>query len=58
MCVGAAGTARVGVFALEQRVLRQKLLQLLVQLHGRELQQAYRLLQLRRQRQVLRELQL
>src|SRR5437773_1806059 len=51
-------TLAIGVFALEQRVFREKFLELLIQFHGRELQQAYRLLQLRRQRQVLRELEL
>src|SRR5437899_6232055 len=48
----------VGVFALEERIFREKFLELLVQFHRRELQQTYRLLQLRRQRQVLRELEL
>src|SRR5882672_7573631 len=48
----------IGVFALEQGIVGQKLLELLIQFHGRELQQAYRLLQLRRQRQVLRKLEL
>jgi len=48
----------VGVFALEERIFREKFLEFLIQFHRRELQQAYRLLQLRRQRQVLRELEL
>jgi len=48
----------IGVFALEERIFREKFLELLIQFHGRELQQAYRLLQLRGQRQVLRELEL
>src|SRR5437667_2797336 len=48
----------IGVFALEQRIFGQKFLELLIQFHGRELQQAYRLLQLRRPRQVLRKLEL
>jgi len=52
------GWAGVGVFALEQRIFGQEFFQLLVQFHGRELQQAYRLLQLRCQRQVLRKLEL
>jgi len=48
----------IDVFALEERIFREKFLELLIQFHGRELQQAYRLLQLRRQREVLRELEL
>jgi len=48
----------IGVLALEQRIFGQKFLELLIQFHGRKLQQAYRLLQLRRQRQVLRKLEL
>jgi hypothetical protein len=43
------------VLALEDRVLHQQALDLLVQLDRGQLQQADRLLQLRRQRQVLRE---
>jgi len=58
MCAGAAGISPSAIFALEQRVFREKFLELLIQFHGRELQQAYRLLQLRRQRQVLRKLEL
>ena len=46
------------VVALEQRILGEDLFDLLVQLDGRELQQADRLLQLRRQRQVLGEFEL
>ena len=42
------------VGALEQWVVGENLLDLLFKLDGRELQQADRLLQLRRQRQVLR----
>src|SRR5262249_17933902 len=55
-----ARDGRIGsaVFALEQGIVGEELLQLLVELHGRQLQQPYRLLQLRRQRQVLRQLQL
>ncbi len=45
----------VAFFALEDRILRERLFDLLVELHRRELQQADRLLQLRRERQVLRE---
>src|SRR6266700_732159 len=48
----------IGVFALEQGIVRQELLELLIQFQRRELEQADRLLKLRRQRQVLRELQL
>jgi hypothetical protein len=46
--------AALGVLALERRVLHQEAVDLLVQLDRRELQQADRLLQLRRQREVLR----
>ena len=42
----------------EQGIVRQQLLEFLVQFQGRQLQQAYRLLQLRRQCQVLRSAQL
>ena len=42
----------------EQGIVRQQLLEFLVQFQGRQLQQAYRLLQLRRQCQVLRGAQL
>jgi hypothetical protein len=45
----------LSVLALEDRVLHQQALDFLVELDGRELQQADRLLQLRRQREVLRE---
>jgi hypothetical protein len=44
----------LGVGALEQRVFREVALELLVQLDRRELQQADGLLQLRREREVLR----
>jgi hypothetical protein len=43
------------VIALEDRILCERLLDLLVELDRRELQQPDGLLQLRRQRQVLRE---
>src|SRR5690349_3201262 len=45
----------VGIFPLEQRVFREKLLQLLIQFQRGELQQPNRLLKLRRQRQMLRK---
>ena len=48
----------VAVLALEHRVLEQDALDLLVQLDRRQLQQLDRLLQLRRQREVLGELEL
>src|SRR5690606_12566565 len=44
--------------AFEQRVVGQKLFQFLVQLEGGKLQKTDGLLQLRRQRQVLRKLEL
>jgi hypothetical protein len=46
------------ILALERRVLHQQALDLLVELDRRELQQLDRLLQLRRQRQVLGESEL
>ena len=46
------------VLDLEERVLLEHLLDFLVQLERRELQQADRLLQLRRQRQMLRQSEL
>ena len=46
---------RTAVLALEQRVLLQEALDLLVELDRRQLQQPDRLLQLRRQREVLGE---
>jgi hypothetical protein len=49
---GDGRLARV-VFALEQRILLEDALELLVQLQRGELQQADRLLQLRREREVL-----
>ena len=45
-------------FALQQRVVLKKTLQLLIQLEGGQLKQTDGLLQLRRERQVLRELEL
>jgi hypothetical protein len=46
--------APLDVLALERRVLHQDTVDLLVELDGGELQQPDRLLQLRRQREVLR----
>src|SRR5204863_8924643 len=46
------------VLALERRVLHQHALDFLVELDGGELQQLDRLLQLRREREVLREAEL
>src|SRR5690606_26838555 len=62
---GIAGQRRQGnggvviaFLAFEQRVVGQKLFQFLVQLEGGKLQKTDGLLQLRRQRQVLRKLEL
>jgi len=59
---GAIGRGRQGlrlrVVALQQRVFHQETLQLLVQLQGGQLQQPDGLLQLRRQGQLLRQLEL
>ena len=51
----AAGNRLVVILTLEQRIFEQIALELLIQLKGRQLQQLDRLLQLRRQREVLRE---
>ena len=54
----ARAWAAVLVLAFEQGILEQELLKLLVQFKCRQLQQPDRLLQLRRQREVLRKLEL
>ncbi len=46
------------LLALQQRIVLQEALDFLIQLERRQLQQSDRLLQLRRQREVLRELEL
>ena len=58
---GAGGCARLllaALLALEQRVVLQEALDFLVEFERRQLQQPDRLLQLRRQRQVLRKSEL
>jgi hypothetical protein len=49
---------RSTVFAFQQRVVLEQALDFLIEFERRQLQQSNRLLQLRRQRQVLRESEL
>jgi len=56
-CRGRVGSGLLP-FTLQQRIFLQGLLDLLVEFQRRQLQKPYRLLQLRRQREVLRELEL